>query len=108
MGRQPRIRLSALRQSESHRQVKVYQDSLTTPKFNTGDAVFALNFGRGATWVPATVVHVHSPHSFGVQVDDVVWKRHRDQLRPAGGAVWPSTRFVFCGPGGRTAAYTDQ
>ena len=82
MGRQPRIRLSALRQSESHRQVKVYQESLTTPKFNTGDAVFALNFGRGATWVPATVVHVHSPHSFGVQVDDVVWKRHRDQLRP--------------------------
>ena len=83
MNRQPRIRFNALRSSSTKQQVKVFEDSLQTPTFSPGNAVFALNFGRGPRWVPAMIIHVHSPYSYDVQVDgEVIWKRHRDQLRP--------------------------
>ena len=83
MNRQPRIRFNALRSSSTKQQVKVFEDSQQTPTFSPGDAVFALNFGRGPRWIPAVIIHVHSPLSYDVQVEgEVIWKRHQDQLRP--------------------------
>ena len=81
MNRQPRIRFNALRKSHTSRQVNVFERSMSQAKFNEGDSVFALNFGRGANWLPGKVVHVNSPYSYDVEVGDCIWKRHQDQLR---------------------------
>ncbi|KAL8608281.1 hypothetical protein ACOMHN_042148 [Nucella lapillus] len=50
--------------------------------FTVGQAVFALNFGKGSKWIPGAIIKVLSPRNFDVQVGDVMWKRHQDQLRP--------------------------
>ena len=52
-----------------------------TPAFKKDDTVFAKNFGRGANWMPGIIIDILSPKSFLVQVKDVVWKRHVDQLK---------------------------
>ena len=81
--RQPRIRYNALRASTTKQQVRVFEDSSKeTPSYQVGDAVFALNFGRGPRWSAGTVLHINSPFSYDIQVEgNLVWKRHRDQLR---------------------------
>ena len=38
-----------------------------------------------AKWVPGTIIGTISPRNYDVQVGDVVWKRHEEQLR---------TRFI--------------
>ena len=43
--------------------------------------MFAKNFGRGANWMPGIIIDILSPKCFLVQVKDVVWKRHVDQLK---------------------------
>ena len=40
------------------------------------------NFGKGAKWIPGTIVGTVSPRNFEVQVGDIIWKRHQEQLRP--------------------------
>ena len=40
------------------------------------------NFGKGAKWIPWTIVETVSPRNFEVQVGDIIWKRHQEQLRP--------------------------
>ena len=83
MNRQPRTKFNSLRFAETKEQVKVFQENMNhTPKFENNDAVFAKNFGRGANWVPGTIIDILSPKSFLIQVKDVVWKRHVDQLKP--------------------------
>jgi hypothetical protein len=80
--RQPRIRLSALRAKQTDRDVKIFQDNLdNTPKFHENQAVFVLNFGKGAKWIPGHIISVVSPRNYEVQVLDTVWKRHEEQLR---------------------------
>ena len=81
--RRPRIRYNALRASTTKQQVRVFEDSSKeTPSYQVGDAVFALNFGRGPRWSAGTVLHINSPFSYDIQVEgNLVWKRHRDQLR---------------------------
>ena len=81
--RQPRIRYNALRASTTKQQVRMFEDSSKeTPSYQVGDAVFALNFGRGPRWSAGTVLHINSPFSYDIQVEgNLVWKRHRDQLR---------------------------
>ena len=61
----------------------MFEDSSKeTPSYQVGDAVFALNFGRGPRWSAGTVLHINSPFSYDIQVEgNLVWKRHRDQLR---------------------------
>ena len=83
LNRQPRTRFDLLRPSSTKQQVREFEKNLEhSPCFAPGDAVYALNFSRhGAKWVPATVVSVCSPMNYRVQVDESVWKRHRDQLR---------------------------
>jgi transposase InsO family protein len=83
MNRQPRIRFAALKSSQTHQQVKCFENNMDNkPNFQIGEPVFALNFGKGAKWIPGTVVKIHSPRSFDIQVEHSVWKRHQDQLRP--------------------------
>ena len=84
MGRQVRTRFSALRFSEAKQQAKVYESNDQFSKFEKGDAVFVRNFGKGARWVPATITTVNSPYSYDVQVGDVIWKRHHNQMRSRG------------------------
>lgn len=52
-------------------------------EIRVGDAVFAKNFGRGQTWVPAVVMAKTGPVSFEVDVlsSGLCWRRHQDQLR---------------------------
>ena len=82
MNRQPRVRYNALRFSNTKEQVKIFQDNMDEmPKFKKDNAVFAYNFGKGLRWMPGNITEVLSPKNFLVEVRDVVWKRHADQLR---------------------------
>ncbi|XP_015231242.1 PREDICTED: uncharacterized protein LOC107085444 [Cyprinodon variegatus] len=53
-----------------------------TPRsFHIGDPVLARNYLRGPRWVPAKVVAITGPLSYQVRTnDDLVWRRHTDQL----------------------------
>ena len=83
LNRQPRLRLSALRSSPSKQGVKIFQENLgNTPKFSLNQPVFARNFGKGAKWLPGSIAGTISPRNFDIQVGDVIWKRHEEQLRP--------------------------
>ncbi|KAK3734689.1 hypothetical protein QZH41_002109 [Actinostola sp. cb2023] len=83
MNRQPRIRLSALRAKQSKQEVKIFQDNLDNkPKFHQNQPVFVRNFGKGARWVPGVIIGTISPRNYEVQVGDIVWKRHEEQMRP--------------------------
>eukprot|EP00794_Sanderia_malayensis_P018492 gene18492-20341_t len=86
MNRQPKTRFDFLRQKsllDTKQQVKIFQDN---SKFNTDfklkQAVFVLNFGKGAKWLPGIILKEISPRSYEVQVEDIVWKRHCTQIRP--------------------------
>ena len=88
MNRQPRTKFNALRFSRMKEEVKVFQENMNhIPKYKKDDAVFAKNFGRGASWMPGRIIDIVSPKSFLVQVKDVVWKRHVDQAN--------SDRFLY-------------
>ena len=80
--RQPRTRFNALRFTKTKQQVKVFQDNMNfKPSFEVEDTVFAKSFGRGAKWVPGIIIEIISPKSYMVQIKDVIWKRHEDQLK---------------------------
>ena len=82
MMRQPRTRFDTLKQTAKP-SVDAYERNMNkTPEFQPGDAVFTLNFGSyGSKWVPGRIVSVISPVNYQVQVQDALWKRHRNQLR---------------------------
>ncbi|KAK3791296.1 hypothetical protein RRG08_012483 [Elysia crispata] len=83
MNRQPRIRYAALKASQTQQHVKTFENNLDkNPNFEIGQAVFALNFGKGSKWIPGVITKTLSPRNFEVQVGDVIWKRHQDQIRP--------------------------
>ncbi|XP_044165235.1 uncharacterized protein K02A2.6-like [Acropora millepora] len=83
MNRQPRIRFSTLRFKTRKREVKVFQHNLDNkPKFKPDQPVFVRNFGKGAKWVPGRITETVSPRNFNVQIEDTLWKRHEEQLRP--------------------------
>lgn len=83
MNRQPRIRFSALRAKQSKNEVRIFQDNVDNkPKYGQNQAVFVRNFGKGARWIPGIIIKIISPRNYEVQVGDVVWKRHEEQLRP--------------------------
>ena len=82
MNRQPKTRFDNLK-LDTKPAVDAFERNLgRTPEFQPGAAVFALNFGTyGAKWVLGTILSVVSPMTYQVQVQDAVWKRHRNQLR---------------------------
>ena len=84
MNRQPRTRFDLLRPSTLKQQVQNFEQNMDQcPEYKVGDSVYALNFGvHGSKWVPGVVSAVLSPMNYQVQVDDALWKRHRNQLRP--------------------------
>ena len=83
MNRQPRLRFDWLKRANQS-SIEVYEQNMDlSPEFTVGQAVFAVNFGKGGgKWVPAVIASVLSPMNYQVQVEDVLWKRHRNQLRP--------------------------
>eukprot|EP00117_Sycon_ciliatum_P015218 scpid18577/ scgid6200/ Retrotransposable element Tf2 155 kDa protein type 1 len=97
MNRQPRTRYDLLHPTTAaalDQQVRSFQQNCSnTPEYSVGDAVYALNFSNyGSKWVPGVVLSIVSPMNYRIQVDEVVWKRHRNQLRPRSipGAMIPS------------------
>ena len=49
--------------------------------FTPGDRVLARNYTKGVKWIPATVVAQTGPVSYTVETNDqLIWKRHLDQL----------------------------
>lgn len=88
MNRLPKTRFDLLRQKsmEMKQQVKIFQDNSDfKAEFKPNQAVFVLNFGKGAKWLPGVVLKEISPRNFEVQVEDVIWERHCTQMR---------TRFI--------------
>lgn len=80
--RQPRTRFDSLKQRHNDNVQKFETNLANNPEFQPGQAVFAINYGvHGAKWIPGVVVSVISPLNYQVQVGDVLWKRHRNQLR---------------------------
>ena len=74
MKKQPRIRFSSLRAKSSKQEVKVFQDNLDNkPQFTPNQAVFVRNFGKGAKWIPGTIVGTVSPRNFEVHVGDIYY-----------------------------------
>lgn len=86
MNRQPKTRFNSLRQKglqDLKQQVKIFQEnSEFKAVFKPSQAVFVLNFGKGAKWLPGIVQKEISPRNYEIQVDDVIWKRHCSQIRP--------------------------
>ena len=82
MGRQPRLKFDALKTKSQLEARSFDQNAHLTPEYKPGDAVFAVSFRKSEpTWVPGIILSVCSPMDFKVQVEDVVWKRHRNQFR---------------------------
>ena len=84
LNRQPRTRYDLLKPSGLKQQVKSFEENLgNRPIYNVGEAVYVLNFGsHGSKWVPAVIISVLSAMNYRVQVDETIWKRHRNQIRP--------------------------
>lgn len=58
--------------------------------FHPGDYVLARNYGNGPKWIPATVLAQTGPVSYTVRTtDDIVWRRHTDQLLAGSSAALP-------------------
>ena len=64
-------------------QKKTHDKHARFREFNVGDSVFARNFGRGHSWVPAVVLARTGPVSWQVEVEEtgLRWRRHVDQIR---------------------------
>ena len=72
MNKQPRIRFSALRAKSSKQEVNVIQDNLDNqPQFTPNPAVLVFNFGKGAQWIPGSIVGTVSQRNFEGQVGDI-------------------------------------
>ena len=60
-------------------------------QFDIGEVVFIQNFRGEPRWLAGTVVEKTGPVSYRVQVGEMLWKRHVDQIR---GAHLPVSRGV--------------
>lgn len=89
--RQLRSRLDFLRPVKTKQTVLLQQQKQVERRckakfrsFNRGDNVLVRNYGKGAKWVPATVIAQTGPVSYAVETkDNVTWKRHVDQMLSA-------------------------
>lgn len=83
MNRQPRIRLAALRNSTTKKQVVIFKENFGgNCKYHPGQKVFVFNYGKGLRWLPGKIITVISPRSYQVQVNNSLFKRHEEQMRP--------------------------
>eukprot|EP00117_Sycon_ciliatum_P047528 scpid79697/ scgid33944/ Uncharacterized protein K02A2.6 len=83
MNRQPRLRYDTLKSKPNAGVQSFNQNMHLTPEYKPGDAVFVWSFRKSdPNWIPGVVLSLCSPMNYTVQIDDVVWKRHRNQLRP--------------------------
>jgi len=76
MNQQPKTRFNLLRQKslqDTKQQVKILQDnSEFKADFKPSQALFVLNFGKGAKWLPGIILKEIGPRNYEVQVEDVV------------------------------------
>ncbi|KAG1935337.1 K02A2.6-like [Pimephales promelas] len=86
--RQLRNRLDLLRPTGT-KQIVLSQQQMQVERrskakfrsFNRGDEILARNYGKGAKWVPATVLAQTGPVSYIVETKEkFTWRRHVDQL----------------------------
>lgn len=55
-------------------------------KYSVGQAVFARNFAKGESWLPAVIVEIVGSRNYVVKVINkaghLIWRRHSDQIKP--------------------------
>ena len=80
MNRQPRTRFSALRAKSS----RFFKTTLiTNPSLHQTKQFLCVNLAKeGAKLIQGTIVGTVSPQNFEVQVRDIIWKQHQEQLHP--------------------------
>ena len=91
-------------------QKKTHDKHARFREFNVGDSVFARNFGRGHSWVPAVVLARTGPVSWQVEVEEtgLRWRRHVDQIRrrysgvPEHSTTWSEPVTPTAEVGGKT------
>lgn len=86
IGRRLRTRLDLLRPNLGNRIQRqassVHGFNKETCEFAVGDQVMVRDYrGRKETWTPGVLVRRLGPLTYQVQVDELLWKRHIDQLR---------------------------
>ncbi len=75
--------------------------------FHPGDQVLACNYTNGPKWVPTTVIAQTGPVSYTVRTcEDIVWRRHVDQLL-AGATAPEGTPPVSCAEPGQQVSPTQ-
>ena len=84
-GRQLRTRLDLLRPSlddtvRDRQQTQVEAAGGAVRQFRVGDAVWARNYSGSSRWRSGRVVSQTGPVSYEVDVGEVIWSRHVDQL----------------------------
>jgi hypothetical protein len=91
MGRNLRTRLSAVKPSLGERIQRQGSDPGHSSRgryIEVGEPVLAKDYRmRKETWIPGVIVRVLGPCTYMVQVGDLLWKRHIDQLRATNGDI---------------------
>jgi len=83
-GRQLRTRLSAVRPNltDKMQKVPVNREKHNIREFEIGERVMARDYRKPkACWINGVIVAKLGPMTYKVQVDELIWKRHVDQLR---------------------------
>ncbi|XP_046862892.1 uncharacterized protein LOC124456513 [Xenia sp. Carnegie-2017] len=92
MGRRLRTRLDILHPSLANKMDKKSHQlpKLTKRKLEIGDPVMVKDYrARRDRWIQGVIQMKLSPVTYQVLVDDVLWKRHIDQLRSLAGSTVP-------------------
>ncbi|XP_046855867.1 uncharacterized protein K02A2.6-like [Xenia sp. Carnegie-2017] len=92
MGRRLRTRLDILHPSLANKMDKKSHQlpKLTKRKLEIGDPVMVKDYrARRDRWIQGVIQMKLSPVTYRVLVDDVLWKRHIDQLRSLAGSTVP-------------------
>lgn len=89
MGRRLRSTLDLLKPdlekrvaNQQDKQKQAHDMGTKDRQLKEGEEVYAQNFGPGEKWLPATVVKVHGPRVFEVELreDKRLWRRHIENL----------------------------
>ena len=84
LGRRIRSRLDLLKPSLENRIMKNASSKVTAPRgVEIGDVVLVRDYRKnGEFWVKGVVLYKLGPVTYHVQVGDLRWKRHIDQIKP--------------------------
>ncbi|XP_017575179.2 uncharacterized protein K02A2.6-like [Pygocentrus nattereri] len=92
-------RMKACVQRQQQAQIERRKQRAKNRVFHPGDQVLACNYTRGPKWIPATVITKTGPVSYRVKTtEDIVWRRHTDQLLQGAAAPAESVSNQINGP----------